>query len=72
MFGDIRDLVWSALKDGARQAGEPFEFDNLTVGDWMDENPAKIIAETLTELVGSLPTPTENGAKKKVKRAKSV
>jgi len=72
MFGDIRDLVWSALKDGARQAGEPFEFDSLTVGDWMDSDPAKFIAETLEQLVGSLPKPSENGAKKKARKPKLV
>ena len=70
MFGDIRDLVWSALKDGARQAGEPMEEDRFTVGDWMDEDPAKYIAQTLEALVGSLPKPTANGGAKKKTKAK--
>ena len=68
MFGDIRDLVWSALKDGARQAKTEFTLDRFDVGDMMDENPTEIIAQTLTELVGTLPKATDNGttAKKKV------
>ena len=71
MFGDIRDLVWSALKDGARQAGEPMQEDRFTVGDWMDEDPAKYIAQTLEELVGSLPKPTANGGAKKKAKVKA-
>ena len=67
MYGDIRDLVWSALKDGARQAGEEFELDRMQVGDLMDEDPAKYISETLEALMGSLPKPTENGSAKKKK-----
>ena len=67
MFGDIRDLVWSALKDGARQAGEEFEFDRMQVGDLMDDDPAKYISETLTALMESLPKPTDNGGTKKKK-----
>ena len=67
-FGVIRDLLWSALKDGARQAGEEFTFDNLTIGDWMDEDPVKFMTETMAGLNEGNPKPTDNGeAKKKVK-----
>ena len=66
-FGVIRDLIYTALKDGARQAGEQFTATNLDVGDWMDTDPAKYISEALTELVETLPKPTENGGAKKKK-----
>jgi hypothetical protein len=66
-FGAIRDLIYTALKDGARQAGEQFTATNLDVGDWMDTDPAKYIAEALTELVETLPKPTDNGTAKKKK-----
>ena len=65
MFGDMRDLLYSGLKDGARQAKEPFDIDRYTVGDWMDDDPAKYIAETMEQITGSLPKPTDNGSKKK-------
>lgn len=65
-FGEIRDLVWSALKDGARQAKTEFDLEPMDIGDLMDENPAEIISETMVALVGSLPKPSDNGGKKKV------
>jgi hypothetical protein len=68
-FGVIRDLIWSALKDGARQTGEPLEADQFTVGDWMDEDPARYISEALTHLVESMPKASENGSAKKKKTA---
>ena len=70
-FGVIRDLLWSALKDGARQADEEFPFDNLTIGDWMDEDPLRFMQETMDGLNEGNPKPQENGeAKKKVKAVK--
>ena len=71
MYGDIRDLVWSALKDGARQQGEEFDLSKYDVGDLMDADPAKYIAETLEALVGSLPKPTQNGSTKKKAKGKT-
>jgi hypothetical protein len=40
---EIRDLIWSALKDGARYQREEFDFTPEDVADWMDEcDPGKI------------------------------
>lgn len=66
-FGVIRDLIWTALKDGARQAGEEFTLTVYDVGDAMDGDPAKYISEALSHLMESLPSPTDNGAAKKKK-----
>jgi len=70
LFKDVRDLLWSALKDGARQAKIEFNEEPLTIGDWMDIDPAGIISEVMRELVGSLPKPVENGTTKKKKVTK--
>lgn len=34
---EIRDLVYSALAAGASSQNEKVEFNNMTVGDWIDE-----------------------------------
>jgi len=64
---EYRDLVWSALKDGARYDGREFEFDALTVGDWLDEVP-EYAEFVMNEFLKSMPK--ANGgqpAKKKQK-----
>ena len=66
-FGVIRDLIWTALKDGARQAGTEFTLSVYDVGDAMDTDPAGYISEALVQLVETLPKPTDNGGAKKKK-----
>jgi hypothetical protein len=36
-ISEIRDLLWSALKDGARYAKEEFNVTPEDVADWIDE-----------------------------------
>lgn len=36
-FGQRRDFIYSALKAGADRSGQALAYDNLAVGDWMDE-----------------------------------
>jgi hypothetical protein len=52
----IRDLLWSALKDGARREGIEFEYTNYDVGDMMEE-PSVIASfmESLNESIGNGP-----------------
>jgi hypothetical protein len=66
-FKDIRGLIWSALKEGARIEGVPFEYDEYQIGEFMDEDPARYITEALKHLVETLPKPTDNGTAKKKK-----
>ena len=33
----LRDLIWSALVAGAQYKGQEVDFDELKVGDWIDE-----------------------------------
>lgn len=33
----IRDLIWSGLVAGAKKRNEPVDFDEWTVGEWIDE-----------------------------------
>ena len=35
--GELRDFIFSALKDGCRIKSEKVDFTNVDVGDWMDE-----------------------------------
>ena len=70
LFKDARDILWSALKDGARQAKIEFNEDPLTIGDWMDTDPAGIITEMKKGIVESMPKPVENGTTKKKKVTK--
>lgn len=33
----IRDLIWSGLVAGAKKQGQEVDFDEWTVGEWIDE-----------------------------------
>lgn len=33
----IRDLIWSGLVAGAKKRNEPVDFDEWTVGEWIDD-----------------------------------
>lgn len=34
---NLRDLIWSALVAGAQYKGQEVDFDELKVGDWIDD-----------------------------------
>ena len=59
---EIRDLVWSALKDGARIKKEAFEYTNFDVGDWMEDLNEKDLEDFIKDMTDTLPK-----SKKKVK-----
>ena len=62
---EVRDLIWSALKDGARVAKEEFEYSNLDVGDWMEEIEPGQVTEFINELSANLPTRKDKTKSKK-------
>ena len=65
---ELRDLIWSALKDGARKSKTEFPYTNYDVGDWIEELKDEELTKFLADLVGSMPK--SNGkVKKKVKKA---
>lgn len=48
----IRDLIWSALVAGAKKQGQEVDFDEWTVGEWiddMDETEFNKIIDTLNK-----------------------
>lgn len=64
---DLRLLIWSALYAGAKKQGKPFDIDEWTVGDWLDEIQQEdfdLIMKTITE---SMP---ESDTKKKPARSR--
>lgn len=61
---ELRDLIWSALKDGARYAKQEFPFTNYDVGDWMEDLKADAITDFIEEMSGTLPKPKKESKKK--------
>lgn len=61
---EIRDMLWSALKDGARKAGNAFDFTPEDVGDWMEEVNEENFKEFFTEMRNSSPKGTKSSKKK--------
>jgi hypothetical protein len=66
-MGIFRDIIWSALKEGARQDKVPFEFDNFDVGDWLQDVEASEINDAIKSLVESMPKAKARESKKKQK-----
>jgi len=65
--GEIRDLIWSALADGARKEKIDFPFTNLDVGDWLEEVQEGELTKALNEMNAGAPKVRANSAKKKVR-----
>ena len=64
---ELRDLIWSALKDGARRAKEEFKLDEYDVGDMLEEMSAEDINSIIEIMVGTMPdTKAKDTDKKKV------
>jgi len=63
---EVRDLIWSALDDGARIKKIERDFDAETVGDWMDDADQSEMVKAFSALTDSLP---KGGSKKKAKAA---
>ena len=66
--GEIRDLIWSSLKDGARVAKVDFPYTNLDVGDWMEDISAEEMTSFIEEMAGDLPKAKANSKKKVVQK----
>ena len=64
--GEFRDLVWSALKDGARFNKVEFPYSNLDVGDWIEDMKSEDMEGFITELAGTMPKAKPSTSKKKV------
>ena len=64
--GEFRDLLWSALKDGARLKKLEFEYTPEDVGDWMDGKTQADFKGLFDAFYDSLPIPDET--KKKLKK----
>ncbi len=61
---EIRDMIWSALKDGARVEKQAFEFDHFEVGDWLEEVDTNEMAIAIKELAMSMPVAKKKAAEK--------
>ena len=70
--GILRDLVWSALKDGARVAGDRFEYTNFEVGDWLEVITEEGIKEFIDAMTATLPTVKDEDKKKQASKKKST
>ncbi len=55
-------LIWCGLKEGARKEGNPFDFDEYAIGEWLDEDP-NLVAEMM-EHYGESQAPVEKSKKK--------
>lgn len=60
----VRDLVWSGLVAGARKKGEPIDFDEWQVGDWIEDMPQSDFDKVMEAFQNSMPE-GEGEAKKK-------
>ena len=52
---ELRDLIWSALKDGARYVNEKFINPKEDVGDWIDHLQPETVKQIMTAFTDSLP-----------------
>jgi len=62
-IADVITLIWCGLKEGARKEGIPFDVDEYTVGERLDEDP-NLVAEMM-EHYGDSQAPVEKNDKKK-------
>ncbi len=61
----IRDLIWSALKEGARQDKKSFDYTNFDVGDWMETLAPDELKLALTQMAGTLNLGVDDDTNKK-------
>lgn len=65
---EIRDLLWSCLKDGARISGEQFPFTNYDVGDWLGTLEDGELEKFISEYLEALPKKQETKKKTQEKK----
>lgn len=56
----LRDLIWSGLVAGAKKNKEEVDFDEWTVGEWMDEMEEAEFNKILDAFNNSMPTPGDS------------
>ena len=59
--GEIRDLIWSALKDGARKEGIEFDLTNFDIGDAMEDLKEGELDKALAAMAEGMPKDRGNG-----------
>lgn len=62
---ELRALIWSALKDGARVEKSEFNYSLEDVGDWLDDIEADEVANAIKELSATLAKGGGKASKKK-------
>lgn len=62
---EVRDLVYSALKDGCRAAKIESDFDNMDVGDWLEVLDAKELTKFFESMAGAMPKGEADSSDKK-------
>ena len=66
-ISNMRDLIWSALKDGARKAKQEFTLDVYDVGDLLEDAKEGEIADVMNSISDTVPdTRGQSDSKKKV------
>lgn len=61
---EMRDLLWSALADGARYKNQKFDATPETVGDWIDEASEGVVREAFSAMISRIEDDTDEGKKK--------
>ena len=63
---EIRDLLYSALKDGARVDKKPFDFTPEDVADWIEEINPEELKKAFSVMGSSMPDKDMSLGKQKV------
>ena len=61
---EMRDLLWSALADGARYKKQKFDATPETVGDWVDLAPEGVVREAFSAMISRIEDDGDEGKKK--------
>ena len=67
--GEIRDMIYAGLVSAARSKKIEIDFDNYTVGDWIDEIDPNELVKAFEVLGQSQPQGSNKTPKKKVRKA---
>lgn len=54
-LSQMRDMIWAGLVAGAKKRGEPADFDEWTVGDWIEEMDQAEYERIVSALNNSMP-----------------
>lgn len=61
----LRDLIYSALVAGAKKQKQDVDFDEWTVGEWIDDLPDEDLQKIVDSFTNSLPKGEGDDTKKK-------